>query len=205
MIRFAILVLTLFLFLFSFAAWGYGVGYSSFPLMQDRKLISAEATGIISNGSGLGMQVRYTHKLNKHTIVDAGVGVSGGDRSGRLFLGADYEIFPDYNQQPRFSVKASVENALEFEARHNIISVAPTLSKGFNFWGHEGFPFVSIPMGVSLRGEDSTYHTVVNLAMGITGHLPIKGYSHLTANAEATISLRNNYSAIFFGVSYPLE
>jgi hypothetical protein len=205
MIRLAITILTPVLLLFSSSVWGYGVGYSSFPLMQDRKLISAEATGIFANGSGLGMQVRYTHKVNKRTILDAGVGVSGGDRSGRLFVGADYEIFPDYNQQPRFSLKLNMENALEFEARHNIISLAPTLSKGFSFWGHEGFPFVSLPMGVNLKGENNTYKTVVSLAMGITGQVPIEGYTQLTANLEANINLRNNYSALFFGISYPLE
>ena len=40
----------------------------------------------------MGVQVRYTQKLNK-IRMDGGLGIAGGDRSSRMFVGADYEIF----------------------------------------------------------------------------------------------------------------
>ena len=185
--------------------FAYGVGYSAFPMMSEKKMISTEFTGIISEGGGIGLQARYSHKINKTFLVDAGFGLSGGDRPGRLFAGIDYEIFPDYKKQPRFSIKTTLEHAKEFKYSRNIVQFTPTVSKGFSFWGYEGFPYVGMPVALSLQGEHKTYETTMNLNLGITGKLPIRGYNHLTANVETIFNIKDSYSALFMGVSYPLN
>ena len=38
--------------------------------MTDKKLISTEFTGVTSTGGGVGVQARYTQKLNKLTTLD---------------------------------------------------------------------------------------------------------------------------------------
>ena len=190
---------------FSVNAFGYGVGWSSYPLKLKERFISAEFTGIFKEGGGAGVQGRYTHKLYRNFVFDAGAGISGGKRESRLFAGADYEIFPDYGNQPHFSVKTTVERAIEFDATTVVIGAAPIVSKGFSFWGKEGYPYFSLPVGLGLNTDEGTYHTRINATFGINGPIPVKGYEKLSANVEAKINLKNTYSGIFLGVSYPLD
>ncbi len=184
----------------------YGTGISTYPLQTDDKLISAEATGIVSSGGGMGMQARFTQKITEKATVDAGLGISGGERSARLFAGYDHEIIPDYESQPRISLKAFVENSKEFNSRRNILGFAPTFSKGFSFWGKEAFPYISIPYGISLDGSNNSYQSTLSANLGLTGNLPAEWSSkQLTANAEVILGVKNSYTAIFAGVSYPIE
>ncbi len=183
----------------------YGLGQSSYPLMIDSKAISTEFTGIVSTGGGVGLQARYTQKLNSKTIVDAGLGISGGERSSRLFAGMDYEILPDYGNQPKFTLKGSFESAKEFNTRLNIIGLAPTISKGFSFWGQEAYPFLALPIGIGLESESKTYSTRTQVSTGITGKLPIEGYRHLTGSLEANFNLSDSHSSVIIGLAYPLD
>lgn len=188
------------------AAYAYGTGISSYPLQEDDKYISAEATGITSAGGGLGMQARFTQKINEKATVDAGLGIAGGERSARLFAGYDHELFPDYESQPRFSLKAFVENSKEFNVRRNILGIAPTLSKGFSFWGKEAFPYLAIPYGISLDGSKNSYQSTLNANLGVTSTLP-KEWSEkqITASAELNVNLKNSYTGFSIGINYPIE
>lgn len=189
----------------SLSAFGYGTGVSTYPLSMKKKLISAEFTGITSKGGGVGFQGRYTQKISKKSTFDLGLGMGGGERTGRIFAGLDYELFPDYQRQPKVSIKGGIENAREFEFRRNILKMAPTISKGFSFWGEEAYPFVSLPYGVSLASENKTYDTSLALNGGITGNLPIDGYRNLVGTFEATLNLKDSYTGVFIGVSYPIN
>lgn len=189
-------------------AHAYGMGISSFPLEEEKKVISTEVTGIVSNGGGVGLQARYTQKLNQDSTVDAGLGISGGERSARLFAGYDYQIIPDYESQPRTSLKAFIENSKEFGARRNILGLAPTVSKGFVFWDHEAFPYVSLPYGISLEGKQNSYKTTLSANIGISGVIPgdyLSSTKPITANAEAIIGLKDSFSGVFVGFGYPIE
>lgn len=188
-----------------FSALGYGTGYVTYPLMPEKRIVSTEFTGVTSDGGGIGLQGRFTQRLNEKMIVEAGLGIAGGERDSRFFLGADYELFPDYMKQPRVSVKTTYTNAKEFDVRRNIFTIAPTVSKGFSFWGNEAYPFFSLPIGMNLNGDTKTYESQLNANLGITGNLPFEGYRNLMGVAETTISIKDSYTAFFLGVSYPLN
>lgn len=188
-------------------AHAYGTGLSTYPLEVETKLISAEFTGITSKGGGIGLQARFTDKLTEQSTLDAGLGISGGERSARIFAGYDYELFPDYENQPRTSLKAFIENSKEFSDRKNILGVAPTISKGFTFWGKEAFPYLSIPYGISLNGNNNSYSTTLSANIGISGLIPadVGADKQLTANAELALGIKDTFSGIFLGVAYPIE
>lgn len=185
--------------------WSYGTGWSAYPLMTDKKIISAEFSGITSEGGGIGLQTRYTQKINSRTTIDAGVGMAGGERAGRIFTGADLELYPDYGGQPRISLKATLVNTKEFAVRRNNIGLTPIISKGLSFWGEEAFPYISLPIAISLDGDTQSYETVMSANLGVNGNLPFEGYRHLTGSLEAKVSLKDSFTAIFMGVSYPLQ
>ena len=201
-LQLALLLATIFLVKNVFA---YGVGYSSYPWAENKKIISTEANGIMSQDGGVGLQARFTNKISEKITFDAGGGIQSGGHSGALFAGMDYELFPDYMKQPRFSVRSALETMKEKDQRVNVISVAPMLSKGFSMWNKEAYPYIAIPLGLALNAESNTYRTTMNLAAGLVGNLPFEGYEKLTAKLEATLSVKDSYSGVLFGVSYPIN
>ena len=188
-------------------AWSYGVGQSTHPMRVAQKFLTTEFTGIMADGTGFGVQARYTQKINEKIRLDGGLGIGGGERSSRLFVGADYEMFPDYARQPRISMKLGYENASEFGDRINSFSITPTASKGFNFWGKEGYPFVALPIAVGLNSDTKTYETTVGLTGGWTGKVPvdIQQLSKLTASLELNVGIKDTYTGVFMGLSYPIN
>ena len=199
------ILLCLFAFTVSNSVFGYGIGQITHPLKNNDHMVSGEFTGIMSNGSGVGIQSRYTRKIANRLKVDGGVGLGAGDRSFRLFTGASYEVFPDYEKQPKVDIKAGFEIGSEFGNTVTTLSVAPIASKGLNLWGLEGYPFVALPIGIGLNGDSKTYETIYSLSAGWTGNLPIKKMEKLTASFEMNLGLKDSYTGMFFGLAYPLK
>lgn len=182
------------------------VGISSFPLTSKKNILSGSFTNIVTEDGGMGLEGRYTHKYGPRTVLDGGLAISGGDRvTSKFFLGMDYEVMPDYMKQPKGTLKFKYENTNEFNATLHNFSVSPTVSKGFSFWGHEAYPYVATPVGISLHSASKSYETTLNLNLGITGMIPVDGYRHMIGNIETTFSLKDSYTAISMGVSIPIS
>ena len=198
------LSLSVFIFI-SVSVLGYGIGQSTYPLKEGDQFFSTEFTGITSDDGGVGVQARLTRKINQEVTIEGGLGVSGGDREQRFFLGVDYELYPDYLKQPRFSLKCSLERAQEFEVARNLLIVTPIISKGVNFWGKEAFPYVAIPFGLSLNSDNKSYESVMSLNVGINGKLPVKNFKEIKANFELQLGLSNSFTAFLVGFSFPVS
>lgn len=198
--------LALFSSFLSVGAMATGTGLSSYPLEPNAKVISAEFTGIVSTGGGMGMQARYSQKLAEKSLLDAGLGVSGGDNSSRIFAGIDSEIIPDYEYQPKVSLKGSVESAKEGFVWHSKLGVAPIFSKAYSMWGYEAFPYLSVPLGISLNSGNNTYSTTISFNAGLTGVLPVElnGNKKLMGTMEAMLGVKNSFTGVFVGASYPI-
>jgi hypothetical protein len=188
----------------SFSAMANVVGVSTHPFQTEKQVVNTEFTSNLSTGSGFGVQARYYNRINRDWNIDAGAGFSGGERDSRFFVGADYMLYPDYDNQPRISFKSFLERTSDFNNSFTNIGVAPTISKGFSFWGHEAFPFVALPVKLGLNSDSKRYDTISSLAFGITGRLPIEGTNNLIGNIEANVDIDNSYTALLMGVSYPL-
>jgi hypothetical protein len=185
--------------------FAFGVGQVVYPMGEKKNILSAEANGVVSSGGGVGAQVRYTHRVFPQLAFEAGLGTNGGERANRVFLGADYEILPDYYNQPRVSLKANYKNAKEFDQRINGLSIAPIVSKGFNFWGWEAYPFASLPLGVELNQKTKNYNSTVAVAAGVTSAVPFEGYQNVTMGFEAQVDLKDTFTAITFSLGFPLN
>ena len=181
------------------------IGISNHPFLMKKHIISTEYNNYLNDGSGMGLTAKYLNKIDDSLSVDAGFGFTDGERASRLFVGADMKILPDYGRQPKFSIKGMAETENTDGSRINSFGFAPTLSKGFAFWGREAFPFIALPMKVSLNTNDKEYRTTSAVALGMTGRIPLEGVKNLVGNIEANISLRNSYSALVMGVSLPIE
>jgi hypothetical protein len=190
--------------LVSSSVFAYGVGQITHPLKKNGHMISGEFTGIMSNGSGVGVQGRYTRKIKDKLKLDGGIGLAAGDRSFRLFSGASYELYPDYANQPKVDLKAGFEVGSEFGNTVTTLSITPIASKGLNLWGLEGYPFVAFPIGVGLNGDSKTYETIYSITAGWTGKIPVKQMDKFTASVEMNLGLKDSYTGMFLGLAYPL-
>lgn len=186
------------------SAFASVVGLSTHPFSEGSQVITTEFDSYISAGAGMGITAKFYNKINRQLNFDAGVGVNSGERENRVFAGVDYEIFPDYGRQARFSTKAIFETVAFDGDRVNSVAIAPTLSKGFSFWEREAFPFISLPVAVSLNSNENTYETNSAIAAGITSAFRLSNNRELVANFEANLGLRNSYTALVVGVSLPL-
>lgn len=194
-----------FLALMPTMVFGYGMGQSSYPMSGYDRMITGEFTGVTSTGGGVGLQARFTQNISSKWRLDAGAGLSGGKLKNRVFIGSDYEIYPDYVRQPKVSVRSEYENAKEFGIRRHVLKVAPQVSKGFNFWGAEAFPYLATPIGLSLENDSKTFQTFAQVALGISGNIPIEQMKKFIGTLEANIKVKDSYSGIFLGLSYPIK
>lgn len=185
-------------------AWSYGQGIITHPATVNTKIVSTEFIGVVRDGKGVGFQARYMQKLTRELKLDGGFGISGGDRANRFFVSGDYMLFPDYGMQPRISARGYYENAKEFDARRHILGVSPTVSKGFSFWGREGYPFIAIPLELNLNTRDSSYRGVARLAVGYSMKFATQEYKKFLASFEANLNLTNSFSGFLVGISYTL-
>lgn len=197
--------IALLLCLISTSALANVVGVSAHPFTMKKQVITTEFNSFLNNGSGVGLAARYYHKLNETVNLDAGVGIASGDRANRIFAGADMMLFPDYGRQPRVSVKGLVETMSFNGSRVNAFGIAPTVSKGFSFWGKEAFPFIALPLKVNMNTKSKTYLTSSAIAMGITGRVPFNGYNKLIGSLETQFSLQDSYSSIVLGFAIPIQ
>jgi hypothetical protein len=198
------IAILLFVALFSAVA-SATVGLSTHPFTMKKQVITTEFNSYTTNGAGAGITAKYFQRINENFNFDAGVGVTDGERANRFFAGGDFQLFPDYGRQPRVSVKGLLETMSFDGNRINSFGAAPTVSKGFSFWGNEAFPFLAVPMRVSLNTDTNTYETSTAVAMGITGRLPLDGYESLIYNFETNFSVRNSANAILMGISLPIQ
>jgi len=187
------------------AATASTIGMSNHPFTTKKHIITTEYNSYFSDSSGMGLNANYSQRISETMTVDTGFGITNGDKSSRLHLGADLQILPDYGRQPKLSLKAFGESENISEERINSFGIAPTLSKGFAFWGKEAFPFIALPMKVSLNTARKDYETSTSVALGVTGRLPIDGASNLVGNVETNFDLNKSGSSIVMGVSLPIE
>ena len=181
------------------------IGVSTHPFTMKKQVVTTEFNNYMTNGTGAGITAKYFQRLNEQINFDAGFGITDGDRSNRIFMGADFGLLPDYGRQPRVSIKGLLQTE-DFDGnRINSFGAAPTISKGFSFWGKEAFPFLAVPVRVGLNADTNTYETSTAVATGITGRLPMDGYENLIYNFEANMSVRNSFTGFVMGLSLPIQ
>ena len=199
------IILVLAVILTATQAMATTIGVSTHPFTMKKQVITTEYDTYTSVGKGAGISAKYYRQINDEVNMDAGFTITNGDRANRVFAGADYLLVPDYGRQPRISIKGLIESADFDGQRINGVGVAPTLSKGFSFWGKEAFPFVALPWKLNLNADDNAYESSTALALGITGRLPFDGYENLIGNFETNVNIRNSYTAIVLGISLPIQ
>jgi hypothetical protein len=178
------------------------VGMSSHPYELNQHIFRSELATGFSSGNGTGLEVSYLGTPIDSLNIDAGFAVSSGDQENRLFAGATYEIFPDYESQPKISAKAFIDrNKFEDDTVYGL-GFAPIASKGLNMGSLEVFPYASLPLKINREG--SYTELASSLGFGMTAPITNNSERSVTANFETNINMRNSYTGVALGIGIAL-
>ncbi len=186
--------------LFSSSLLASNVGVSSIPLHEYKNMFSLEYNQQLRGSTNPGMQVQYLHSATKKIGFDAGLRISKGDYLG-FVAGATYEVLPDYNNQPRFSLRAFYERDNWNGADFNNFGMSPTVSKGLNFNSVHLYPFLALPTKISIFEDSDEVNLASSLAIGLNGKIPNSKFKNIQAYLEANINLKNTVSNLSLGGS----
>lgn len=161
---------------------------------------------ILTSGSGVGINARYTHGLTDFVALSGQIGTGTGPRKFRAAADLDFDFFPDITGQPGIGLAAramyvriptpgsvapdDVSGALELTA-------IPYIHKAFaNGTSAVIDPFFSLPFGMSFL--DGNYHYLMT---GVVGAM-IQGSESVWFSAEFGIAINHTDSYFAGGLSY---
>lgn len=152
----------------------------------------------------MGLEVSYLTNPLEDFNFELGAGFTDGDRNSRMFAATTYELFPDFGNQPRVSIKGYIERNQFFnDITQNAVGVAPILSKGFAFNELEFFPFVALP--IQFNRESSEYSEMAtSFSFGATAPISTTRQRTINANFETNINLVNSFTGVALGVGVTL-
>ncbi len=191
-------------FLMIFNVYANEVGWSVYPLQENQKIITAQFGGVFTGSGGFGMTASYLQKLSPKWDVEAGAGYTGGDSGFTIYGSGNYELFPDYEKQPKLSIKGWYQYSDENGESVNRFYASPLVSKSTLLWGHQVFPYAAIPTGVNLNYDNKNYSLFSALALGISGNIPFEKMKNMLMLLEAKLNITGAYSGLSLGLSYPL-
>lgn len=162
-----------------------------------RFAIGVEPELILSNGAGLGGNLRYTHgvtDLNNATFL---IGTGGGPRRFRVGGNFTFDFFPDVDQQPGIGIALQ---PIYYRLRSNTglleLSAVPYIHKNFVNGGNEIEPYLSVPFGWNFTSGNYQFHSALHVGGMFKTH---ENFRYLL---EVGLKLNNTETFISGGVSY---
>lgn len=156
----------------SLPAFSSVIGVTTHPLSEEARVISAELTGYFNKRHEIGAGLRYTHAVMDRHLLD--FGLSGGQyaRSFTLRAGLDFELLNEQEGQPRISIKPFWMNQRIDKESFTALGAAPTLRKTVSLEQFEFYPFIGLPNGICIDGENDELNFYSAVSFGASMPLP---------------------------------
>lgn len=171
------------------------MGLSAHDFTKGKLFLTGEVFAKLNNDTGGGVQLQGTFRVDEKIKVNGGYAYHSGISNHRFFVGADYEVFPDYRDQPRVSVKGLLEAIIPKHGSRFSIGLAPVISKGIAVDDKYLYPFISLPIFRNM----GSYKSFWQMALGLGTTLNLN--SEFIINFEANIELKDYSSSILLGIS----
>ena len=151
----------------------------------------------LSNGGGVGLDLKYSQGLNELTTVAGILGASGGTYKFRVGGQMTFDFFPDVEGQPGIGVTTKAMYYRLADTGSVEITAIPYIHKTFHVSGlNEVEPFLALPVGLGF--SDGRYQAVSTLSLGSL----FKSTDHLRYVFELGIGLNNTESYLSGGIVY---
>lgn len=167
--------------------------------------IGLEPELVLTNGSGVGINGRFTYGLSDLISVSTQLGIGSGPRKFRALADVDFDLIPDVPGQPGIgiatratfvrvptpgSTSGDVSGQLELTA-------IPYIHKAFANGNSAAIdPFFSVPFGMSFL--DGNYKGLATAVVGAQ----IQGGESVWYSAEFGIAINHTESYFAGGISY---
>jgi hypothetical protein len=159
--------------------------------------VGLEPEAILSDGGGVGLNLKYTQGLNDLSnltgILGTGTGVERFRVGGNLAL----DFFPDVDNQPGIGIAfQGLYYRFQSDGRLDATAI-PYIHKSFTTAGNQEIePFLAYPIGLAF--QDGTYHTTETLAFGSM----FKATVHVRYVLEMGVAINHAETYLSGGIVY---
>lgn len=164
--------------------------------------VGIEPELILTNGAGVGANLRYFQGLNDLMNAYALIGTGTGPRRFRVGGGMTFDFFPDIEGQPGIGISTQGVyyrvGAKSSEVTSGMLELTgiPYLHKSFTTEGNEVEPYISFPTGMAF--SSGRYKVTSNVAVGgMFSHHPNFRYT-----IEIGVAINNAESYVSGGIAY---
>jgi hypothetical protein len=152
----------------------------------------------MTNGAGIGANIKYTYGLSSLSNLQGIIGTGGGPRRFRLGAAMTFDFFPDLEGQPGIGIAAQMiyyrlPNSSQLET-----TAIPYIHKAYDNDGNVIDPFVAVPIGLGF--SDGKYSVLATLAIGASLHQS----ESVKYIGEIGIAINRSESYISGGISFNL-
>jgi hypothetical protein len=158
--------------------------------------IGAEPEFILSDGGGVGINLRYVQGVSDTNNFTGILGSGNGPRYFRAGGFFTFDIFPDLASQPGVGLATGAQFVQLSRAGSVEILAIPYIHKNFSTQEGPAEPFLAVPLGLTL--SEGAYKYLSTLSIGSFFHMS----EHFSSIAELGIGLNNSVSYISGGIIY---
>lgn len=184
--------------LISTPAFSSVTGVTTHPLSDEARVISGELMGFFNRRHEMGAGLRYTHAVLDGHLLD--LGIAGGQyaRSFTMRAGLDFELLDEESSQPRVSIKPFWQNQRINRESYSVLGAAPTLRKSVSLEQFEFYPFIGLPNGIAIDGENDELDFYSSVSFGAS--MPFPGAQNdklaLTLEGNKNLGAADDYVSV---------
>lgn len=160
--------------------------------------VGLEPELILSQGVGLGANLKPRYGISNFLNVQGVLGTGTGARTFRMGAIGDLEFFPDIENQPGLAAPVSVIYYRISDEDQITLSLTPMIYKTFRGDKALFTPFIGVPVGYNLRNKK--FEDFMQVALGTIIHP--HNWDYFSFTVEAGFNVSDTYSYISGGVTY---
>ncbi len=153
---------------------------------------------VISRPTGVGINFKPRYGVNDFLNWQGIFGTGTGYYKFRTGITADFEWFPDNEDQPGIATPVTLLYYRVEEAKLLNLFAQPMVYKTFNGEAGAYTPFVAFPLGWKFMDAKAEYF--IHIALGTVFHHP--DTPHWQFTLEAAFNIQNSFSSISGGITY---
>ncbi len=163
---------------------------------QGEFAVGAEPELILTNGAGIGGNVKYTQGLTSFADAQGFIGTGSGPQKFRVGGSLIFDFFPDVDKQPGIGIATQLGYFRLRDSGQLELTAIPYIHKAFQSGEGEVDPFLAIPFGWGF--QNGQYIPISTLAVGAS----FKSSEHLSYIAEFGIAINHRESYLSGGIVY---
>lgn len=174
-----------------------GVVTTSHFVQPGQWAIGFEPELILTNGAGVGGNMRFTQGITDLNNVTGIIGTGSGPRLFRVGANMTFDLFPDIDAQPGIGIAGqAMYYRLKGNADQVELTVLPYFHKTFQSGGTEIEPYTALPIGMAfLNGQ---YQGISQIVLGTM----IKNTENIRYSMELGLAINNTETYFSAGVTY---